>query len=238
MGSFLINPFVSFPAAGGAWAPDDISGLWSWHDADSLSLNNDDPVGDSGTGKEWTDRGTNGYDMVQSTATNRPLFKTNVQNSKPGILFDGSNDWLETTTATLTQAFTVCVACKNTSVSGDRYIFDGSTARSLLRSSATSLQVFAGSLQNVPSYTHDTNAHYVIIVFNGSSSEVHIDGTTYTTSLNVGTNNLDDLVYGRRGDIGGSYYSGYIFEAFIYDSALGASDRGDVESYFADKWGI
>ncbi|HYX08298.1 MAG TPA: hypothetical protein VE912_16320, partial [Bacteroidales bacterium] len=53
-----------------------------WLDANSLTLNNNDPV------PLWTDRSGNGTDASQGTAVNQPLFNTNVLNGFPIIYFD------------------------------------------------------------------------------------------------------------------------------------------------------
>ena len=46
----------------------------------------------------WTDLSSNARNASQSTAANRPLYKTGVQGGNPVIRFDGSNDLLQTTT--------------------------------------------------------------------------------------------------------------------------------------------
>jgi hypothetical protein len=54
----------------------------------------DDPVG------YWADLSGLGNHAVQSVATgSRPVLKLNNQNGRPGLLFDGSNDWLTATIA-------------------------------------------------------------------------------------------------------------------------------------------
>lgn len=54
----------------------------------------DDPVG------YWADLSGLGNHAVQSVATgSRPFLKLNNQNGRPGLLFDGSNDWMTATIA-------------------------------------------------------------------------------------------------------------------------------------------
>lgn len=60
----------------------------AWWKADSLALANNDPVG------TWNDVSGNNFKLVQATAGRKPLFKTNVVNGKPAVLFDGSDDYL------------------------------------------------------------------------------------------------------------------------------------------------
>lgn len=70
-----------------AWAPTDKSGLVFWFKADSLSLSDGDPV------STWTDSSGNLGANATQAGGNRPLYKTNIQNGKPGILFDGTDDY-------------------------------------------------------------------------------------------------------------------------------------------------
>lgn len=51
------------------------------------------PIG--GTGLEWTDRVHIGRLASQTDAAKRPLYKTNIFGTRPGIRFDGTDDWLD-----------------------------------------------------------------------------------------------------------------------------------------------
>ena len=68
--------------------PSSFSGLQGWWKADSLSLNDNDPV------SSWTDSSGNGRTLT-GTLTQRPLYKTNLYNGLPAVRWDGSNDRLE-----------------------------------------------------------------------------------------------------------------------------------------------
>ena len=56
-------------------------------------LNNNDAL------TTWSDRSGNGYDMAQSNAASKPIYKTNQVGGQPLVTFDGSNDFLSTATA-------------------------------------------------------------------------------------------------------------------------------------------
>lgn len=74
---------------GAAWTPASIAGLSLWYDATQLAgLANNDPVA------TWTDASGNANNATQGTASARPTYKTNVQNSKPAVLFDGVDDFM------------------------------------------------------------------------------------------------------------------------------------------------
>lgn len=71
------------------FSPIDIPGLKFWVASDDLVLSDNDPV------TTWVDKSGNGNDASQSTAGFKPLYKTNIQNGKPIVRFDGTDDQLE-----------------------------------------------------------------------------------------------------------------------------------------------
>lgn len=78
--------------AGGAapaWAPTTKSGLKLWFDVSQETVVSDGTA--MGTLTDWSGAYVNGT----GTTTTRPLYKTNIQNSKPGILFDGVDDFFD-----------------------------------------------------------------------------------------------------------------------------------------------
>jgi hypothetical protein len=86
-------PTVLHWPGGGSWDPSQLSSLAAWYDADAITgLSNNDPV------STWADASGNGYDLTQ-TSTARPTYKTSTLNGLPVVEFDGSNDFLEASTA-------------------------------------------------------------------------------------------------------------------------------------------
>lgn len=101
-----MSPRLLRPRGAGGFDPRVISGCICNLDASVLSslrqnsngttdaAATDDPVG------YWADLSGLGNHAVQSVATgSRPFLKLNNQNGRPGLLFDGSNDWLTATIA-------------------------------------------------------------------------------------------------------------------------------------------
>src|SRR5215831_12515117 len=72
------------------FSPASVTGLKLWVRAESLvSLANNAPVA------TWKDESGSGNDLVQASASKRPLYQTNVE-SLPGVSFDGVDDVLAT----------------------------------------------------------------------------------------------------------------------------------------------
>ncbi len=62
-----------------SFLPTDVAGLKLWVKADSLALNDGDPVG------TWADQSGNGNDLVQATAAKKPTYKANILNGLPVV---------------------------------------------------------------------------------------------------------------------------------------------------------
>ena len=69
-------------------------------------------------------------------------------------------------------------------------------------------------------------------------------GTVYRDGISIGTGNYSALAVGGTIALGAVYgggsdaYDGRLAEVLVYDSALSDADRGKVESYLANKYGI
>src|SRR5262245_50545594 len=81
------------PSLNGWWKADGT--LWQDDGRTTAVTTDNDPVGAA------DDASGNSRHALQSNANDKPLYKTGIQNSLPGILFDGSTDVLTTTGFTL-----------------------------------------------------------------------------------------------------------------------------------------
>lgn len=101
-----MSPRLLRPRASGGFDPRSISGCVCNLDASVLSSLRQNSDGTTAAGATndpvgyWQDLSANGNHAKQTVATgSRPFLKLNNQNGRPGLLFDGSNDFL---TATIT----------------------------------------------------------------------------------------------------------------------------------------
>ncbi|MEB3203000.1 MAG: hypothetical protein VKK05_09360, partial [Synechococcus sp.] len=99
--------WLHWPAASASFAPNDLSDLVVWLDADDTAFNNLDAV------DAWTNKGSGG-NTAQSDSTKRPIFKTNLLNGKPGVDFDGTNDCLQISSLALDTFMSLFVVAKTT----------------------------------------------------------------------------------------------------------------------------
>lgn len=97
-----------FIAAPTAWTPASESDLAVWISAQGTAYSNGDPV------TSLTDMSTHGL-TVTGSGGSKPTFTTNVIGSKPGILFNGSNNYMTIASLQTTRDICVCMVmqCKN-----------------------------------------------------------------------------------------------------------------------------
>ena len=80
-----------------------------------------------------------------------------------------------------------------------------------------------------------------MVTFTGSHVSVHLDGTAIveTQAHNVGTMTVDQFTLGAlRTNANSNYLAGDIAELIVYSDAKSAADRGRLEQYLGNKYGI
>lgn len=194
--------------------------------------------------EQWVDRSSNGNDLIQNIATNKPVIVDYSINGLPTITFDGINDFMnfQTNILPLDAVFSYFFVCKNTQTTNNSTIFSqyiaGQNGRTLL----------AFNFQNQGNLTHfinpGTNAAQSILTT--SFSQISATNTGLSNGLKLFVNNLPAAVgsataiLNTNSQIGGqqfsSYFKGDIAEIIFYDTVLSDSDRQMVERYLHDKY--
>jgi len=251
----------STASAAAAWSPMSIAGCVMWldfSDADYLFT-------DAGSTKvssdgdaiyQANDKSGNNNHAVQSSATLRPLYKVNIQNSRSTGYFDGSNDVMTLVDLTLTN-YTTFIVFKYLTPSldtanihaWDNYPTTPRHARSLYVYRASipvgmHYEAYVGNtggLQTSAALTNNS-AYLVDFVRDGTSLAVNKNGSGLT-GITVGTGAF--TMVGHR--LGTHYYSGanqnqyakgYVCDLIIYNSALSTGDQATVRTYLNTKWAI
>jgi hypothetical protein len=243
-----------------SFQPTDLSGLKLWLDANDLDTlwqdssqttavsANNDPVG------AWEDKSGNNHDVSQATSGKRPTYKTGIQNGLPIIRFDGTNDTLSRTITgnaiLATNAATIYLAM----------LQDGTKDINIILAwdapdNANRFRLFAAFSDDKLYFDHGNSSsggrisvaqpagwndvfHLVELFRDGTTTaEIIVDGTTLVSS------NMSDGLdtsgsYNFQIVLDGGYFKGDLAEIVIYNRALTATERGQVESYLSDKWGI
>jgi len=181
-----------------------------------------------------------------------PTYETNVQNSLPGILFNGSSQFLlqlfngdALNFSSVPQPYSIYLVAKvlseptggkgnliGTNPNGpDGLIYDFLFGDYFLQ---------AGTSLVGPSMSQNTTYTFQGL-FNGGSSTCSLNGGGKTTG-NAGTDEMTCLVIGQGGNIpagsGGTQFTNmYLFEVLVFDRELSSGDESTVLSYLRTKWG-
>jgi hypothetical protein len=220
-----------------------------WLKADSLELSDNDPV------ENWLDESASNFDFAQATASRKPLFKTNIANSKPGIFFDGGDDTMATAGAVDLAAsshdFTLFVVLK---LDADLTNAGSAFNHSVVGAGGLALQHDAGSSLMYGVWKDDSAvyqgttetadvgsaAHIVRVRKSGVGYTIHLDnvqtGIAVVSALRALTSAVIDL--GRNGDEDNLYYKGHLLEIIHYPYAVSAGESTQAHSYLGGKYNI
>ena len=191
---------------------------------------------------QWADKSGNGVNVSQSDSAKQPTFTASGLNNLPTLTFDGSNDYLTSSSMDITQPYSAFLVAKTTGGSGKQYLFDGATSNNSHRSlislnNGGKVQLWSGSWGN--SNVNTPSGYFTIAaVFNSTSGLVSINGSA-VTGLSTGTGSLQSGIrIGANYLANVDFLSGNIAEVLIVNGAFNNEDRQKMEGYLANKWGI
>ena len=197
----------------------------------------------------WPDRSGNNHTFTGSSTT-RPLKKVNIagpSSDKPGILFDGSDDYMDggDLQSVFPSAATIFIVFQPTS-SDQRYAlarntgvdgwtdFDGAGYPAMWRTSRISSVPSSG----IP----NSGRHSYALKSSSSTYRTYLDGTGHTAQSAA---YADGEAYfyiggGAPSDPQGQNraFTGYLFEVVAFDTALSDSDINLLEAYAEAYWGF
>ena len=190
---------------------------------------------------QWRDKSGNARHFSQATASLQPQ-RTGTQNGYSVVAFDGADDYMASTTFTLPQPFTVCMAV-NISPPGDFaqgwMASQGGNFQIYSSSSGGNPRIYAGSeIQSTGGSNGHDGLHTWGFVVTGASSAIYKDNVQTVTG-NAGTNGTTTGLYisTERGLTAGFRLTGALFETVVYNRVINATERGQLQTYFVTKWG-
>ena len=235
---FKITPIYTQP-----FQPIDIDGCTLWLDAadkTSLALSGSTVVG-------WRDKSTNAYTGASSGS---PTLTTD--NGLPAISFNGSTQYFDFGNVNnfgTSQMHIFSVARFSNTSDGTiiaKSLYGPGAARYSLLRYGSNLESFNN---DTTAAIADSNTSTRIITFswNRTTLYLYVNGNQSASTSNVDSNNLsntNNLLVGayNNGSGGvppqGIYFTGYIMEIVMYQTAITTSQRQQIESYLAKKWGL
>jgi len=208
-----------------------------------LNLDAGNPYSYAGAGTTWYDVSGNNY---TGSLTNGPVY--NIANNGV-IVFDGSNDYVDITTATVAVsgngARSIFVWMKTTATNNQGFVATGNPAGS----QAFNLVKYSGNYVGIMGYNNDYypssgnsgisivdgNWHYIGATFDGTNIRTYVDGKLDNTSgtftfTTTGQNNY----IGRSNHTGNeNFLNGSIGLTQIYNRALSITEV--LQNYNATK---
>lgn len=234
-----------------AWTPDVLSSLVLWLDAsdsDTITL-------DSGV-SIWADKAAAGsFDFVQYATTNQPSVASSALNGLDGVDFNGSTDYMASTTRsdlTANSAKTIIALFDGSDPSTGKFSFAMATRA---ESSGTTGYLFLANengAKNV-TYAHTGNGDYKTTTTSYSSdypiigvttdadaagAALYADGVELTAdidTLTAATGADSDTYLGRQST---TFAEGPVFAVLAFNEVLSEANRQKVEGYLAHHFGV
>ncbi|MHA8066669.1 discoidin domain-containing protein, partial [Aquirufa sp. ROCK2-A2] len=224
----LTAPTVSSPGC--------VVGASGWWTSDNLDLS------DGSTVSYFSDMVAANH-FIQTSSTAKPTFKKNVLNFNPSLMYDGTSDWMDVSTATITGAKSVFTLQEDQKLTSDynHVLYGGKGGTGV-----TAPYFHAGT-----STLHWASAGMT----NDAGGGWRLNGATATDAspwrkATATVPSMPDLAVwnstkgAQLGTISyqagfpGRFWQGPIPEILYFNSKLSNSDLNKVESYFALKYGI
>ncbi|MFC1659709.1 LamG-like jellyroll fold domain-containing protein, partial [Pseudomonadota bacterium] len=197
----------------------------------------------------WSDKSGSGNDVSQETTDNQPDYDTTGLNSKPSILFTGSEYLRDESGSSSfvfdgTADYSIFVVIKSNDLTTDQRILarwgsgNGQYALSTLSSSKIHFY------RNVSPWgmVHNTiintsNAYYISYTYDSTNINGYINGIGQSATYGAVATSSYKLTLGARSDLV-EHFKGYISEVLFYNKALNSTEINEVEVYLSNKWGI
>jgi hypothetical protein len=246
------------------WQPDMIRGLQLNLAADDLQYQGLTAIANNDTVSAWrapNKPSTTTAEVVFSQATvgARPIYRTNIQNSLPGVFFDGTNDVMAANAALMSilgnNSRTVFVVCRPTALASGgagstwnrpQVFSNVGQFNGISVSPSASNNIFtawdydaAGVIKNVSTVAVAPNTTVLLTHKHekGVSSLSLNQGAPVTTSVLRDCTNTTIMQLGSNG-AGSGFYQGFIFEILMYSRTLSALEIAQVETYLKTKWAV
>ncbi len=199
--------------------------------------------GFSGSVATWADKSGSGFNMTAPTAGQSPTY-ANTLNGNSVITFDGTNDILRNTAASIAgNDYTAFIVFQRTNAGSARSIVyeigSGGVRNGMYYNNVAgriSYYLNAGFTTYSAPYTP---GNYAILTHMQDVTAISgaINGNAQTGATGASRATTTGIYIGDD-STGGDAMQGHIAEFIIYDRDLTADERHDVETYLAGKWGL
>ena len=187
----------------------------------------------------WYDQSGNGNDATQASASSQPQIvssgSTILENGKAAVQFDGTADYIQTSTISYTQPHTIFdirrYYTNKTQIGISLKDVDSSFADSNISGTFRS---YYGSYVS-PQVADDTNQGLWYSLGNGATSATGLDGATAIVSQG-GSDIVNRLTMGRRGS--GGLTADIILQEVVFYNSNESTNRSGIETNINDFYSI
>lgn len=220
-----------------------------WVDASNLaslaSFGGSTPPANNDSIQSWADLSGNGRNLAQATASKMPMFKTNVANGLPGILFDAVDDVFNVSNAIALQDATVLAVLNKRSNGSNTVVlsgamkawaasFNGSNNSRVLKQDNSTIVTATGAINTgsaqFVAWAYQANTTNAILRYNGT------DVTGSVTSTSMADAATSSTVGAQSG--GGSPFGDHLFELCVLNRYASAAEIAQFYAYAMAKWGV
>lgn len=186
----------------------------------------------------WYDISGNGFDAVQADPDNQPEYVSDELNGRPIVRFDG--DSMTSDGSTIVQPLTIVFVLKDTKtfVSGAYSDFFKTTGTDVFEV----ISAWSGSA-NAQRWQMKTDGTDKRVIYTDPDNDWHIFTTIWDTDTGYfyldGEQVVSDDINNHALEllrIGSGEFD--LAEVIVFDRELSEDDRGVVEDFLSDKWGI
>lgn len=194
----------------------------------------------------WYDQSGNGRNLTQATAVAQPAYSASLGNGRPGMTFDGVDDYVRSGAFTLDQPHTRYALFRMVTVPGigEAHLVAGHALTDGLlffTVSGTATSINAGVTLDGGSTGMPVGTRAVVCaIYSGGSSRVEINGAFLTSATgNAGGSQLTGLTVGTRGDVAGSSFANAELQELIeFAGAHGQEETQTRNAAIRAAWGF
>jgi len=211
--------------------PDQISGLRMWLKADAITGKNDND-----TISTWDDSSGNS-NSVTAAVGKEPIYNTGILNGNPVVSFNGAGGKSLTNNLNMSTPSTVIYVSRINGATAGR-ILSGKNNNWLLGFWSGNRKVLyaEGWVAAPGGFTPDTNWYMYTATTSGSLTTGYENGTQWISNSGgiAGINGFSLNGFGGSSE----FSDAQIAEVIAFNSVLNSTDRGRVEGYLANKYGL
>jgi hypothetical protein len=196
----------------------------------------------------WPDQAGTPHDFTQSTAGNKPLFKTGQANGLPAVRFDDTDDGMDSTLVT-TNPYTVMIIANNRSfpTSDNQRWVQGKTVNAFIGiangfGTTLGVDIFNGSSALTKSVVQLVDQSFAIVTYSQAANDqrAYMNGllASQVQTASPSAWGANGISFGATGQEASQPANADIIAMAIWDNVISPEDRLAVEFGFRIKYSL